>query len=509
MRKQHPCFHAQSTPSKAAYIMAESGEVVSYEQLDQRTNQAAHLFRDLGLNAKDGILIFAENHARFLELCWAAQRAGLYYTAVSWHLTESELSYILNDSGAKAFFASSRFASVAQSAARSLDESIPCFSLGASIEGFRSYEKACAQHPTSPISDEIAGMPMLYTSGTTGYPKGVKRPFLDDPIDLVRQGDLFFYQEGFDETSVGLSAGPLYHTAPMNNTMRNQRFGGTSIVIDRFDPRALLELIDRYQVTHLTCVPTHFVRLLKLPEEVRKQYSLSSLKLVLHTAAPCPADVKQAMIDWFGPILFEYYGGTEGIGGTMIRCEDWLKNPGSIGKPVAGNVYVLDESTWQEMPTGEPGVLYFDVTGDFSYHGDAKKTASVTSPQGWRTLGDIGYVNDDGYVFLTDRKANMIISGGVNIYPQEVENRLIMHPAVLDVAVFGVPNPDFGEEVKAVVQVQAGQESPKLGADLIDYCRQGLAAYKCPRSVDFTDKLPREENGKLYKRKLAEQYQTD
>ncbi len=510
MRGQHPSIHAQRTPDKAAYIMADSGEVVSYKDLDSRTNQGAQLFRHLGLKTQDVILIFAENHARFLEVLWAAQRSGLYFTAVSWHLTAPEIDYILHDSGAKVFIASARFSAVAREVAEGLDaqkSTVRLVSLGGEISGFEAYEALRDQQPSTPISDEVAGMPMLYTSGTTGKPKGVKRPFPNDPIDLVHQGEIFFHREGFDENSVGLAAGPLYHTAPMNNTMRNQRFGGTGIVVDKFDPEELLGLIEKHGVKQLTCVPTHFVRLLKLPEQVRQKYDLSSLEIVLHTAAPCPLDVKHKMIEWLGPILFEYYGGTEGIGGTLVRSKEWLKYPGTIGKPVVGNVYAMNEDTWEEVPIGEEGVLYFDVTGNFRYHNDEAKTKSVTSPQGWRTLGDIGYVNEQGYVFLTDRKANMIISGGVNIYPQEAENRLLSHPKVVDAAVFGIPHPDFGQQVKAVVQLADSEGvGDQMEVELIEFCKMELSSIKCPRSIDFTERLPRQANGKLYKRLLQDHY---
>jgi len=506
-RGYHPSIFAQTTPHKAAYIMADSGEVVTYAELDQRTNQAAQLFRNLGVNKQDVVLIFAENHARYLEICWAAQRSGLYLTAVSWHLTAAEISYILEDSGAKLFIASTRFADVAAEVSAGVGERVSALSIGGAIEGFDQYEVLRDQQRSAPIPDEVAGMPMLYTSGTTGRPKGVKRPFQHDPIDLARQGEMFFYDEGFTEDSIGMAAGPLYHTAPMNNVMRNQRFGGTSVVIDKFDAEELLKIIQKYSVKQLTCVPTHFVRLLKLPKAVRESYDISSLELVLHTAAPCPKDVKYRMIEWLGPILFEYYGGTEGIGGTLVRSADWLQHPGTIGKPVIGNVYVLDETTWEELPVGEEGVLYFDATGNFTYHNDQAKTDSVTSPQGWRTLGDIGYVDSEGYVFLTDRKANMIISGGVNVYPQEAENRLLSHPKVIDVAVFGIPNTDFGQEVKAVVQlVDSAEANQETAAELISYCKQELAALKCPRSIDFEEKLPRQANGKLYKRLLQDRY---
>ncbi|MEM9621736.1 MAG: acyl-CoA synthetase [Pseudomonadota bacterium] len=507
MTGHHPSIHAQRAPDKPAYIMADTGETVTYRELDERSNQAAHLLRGAGLKRGDALVIFAENHARFFELAWGAQRAGLYYIPVSWHLTASEILYIINDAGAKLFVASDRFADTAARVAHELSPSVSRFSLGTGIEGFTSYEAVRDQQPVSPITDESAGQDMMYTSGTTGHPKGVKKPLPEGPIHEVDPIAMMFLAEGYNTEAVTLSPGPLYHASPLHNSMYTHRFGGTGIVIDKFDAETMLQLIERYGIKQMNCVPTHFVRLLKLPQDVRDSYDVSTVELVLHTAAPCPVEVKHRLIDWLGPVVLEYYGGTEGIGGAMIRSEEWLAHPGSIGKSVSGGVHVVDEDNWQELPVGETGVIYFEHAAAFEYHNDSEKTKSVSSPQGWMTLGDIGHVDAEGYIYLTDRKANMIISGGVNIYPQESENRLITHPRVVDAAVFGIPHPDFGEEVKAVVQLAEGESaSQDLESDLIAYCKEVLSPLKCPRSIDFRAELPRKENGKLYKRLLKDEY---
>ncbi|MEM1155889.1 MAG: AMP-binding protein, partial [Pseudomonadota bacterium] len=300
---------------------------------------------------------------------------------------------------------------------------------------------------------------------------------------------------------------PLYHASPLMSTRAAHRFGGMVVIVDKFDAEETLQFIEIYSVTHMICVPNHFLRMLQLPDEVREKYDISSLRCVMHTGAPCPVETKYKIIEWFGPIVIEIYAGTERIGGTMIRSEEWLAHPGSIGRVASGAAHVLDEKTWEEVPNGDIGVIYFDSGEEFSYHGDDAKSRALYSPQGWRTLGDIGRMDADGYIYLTDRKANMIISGGVNIYPQESENRLLTHPKVIDVAVFGIPNDDFGEEVKAVVQPAPGVKPEKaLERELIAYCKEVLAPLKCPRSIDFERALPRQDNGKLYKHKLLQRY---
>jgi long-chain acyl-CoA synthetase len=385
--------------------------------------------------------------------------------------------------------------------------------LDGTAEGYEPYEDAVSGHPTTPIPDQAEGMDMLYSSGTTGRPKGVQLPL--PAADSFPEGSgvtilgQMLYQ--FDDSSVYLSPAPLYHAAPLRFTMGVHRLGGTVIVMEHFDPEEFLALVERHQVTHTQVVPTMFVRMLKLPEEVRDRYDVSSLKVAIHAAAPCPIPVKEQMIGWWGPKIYEYYAGTEGNGFCQLNSEEWLQHKGSVGKPLLGTLHILDDEG-NELGPGEEGTIYFESASEFEYHNDPEKTASSRDPKGrgWSTLGDIGKVDDDGYLYLTDRKAYMIISGGVNIYPQEAENVLTMHPKVLDVAVIGVPNEDFGEEVKAVVQpMDMADAGPDLERELIAFCKEHLADVKCPRSVDFREELPRHPTGKLYKRLLRDEYWAD
>jgi len=505
----HPYIHAQKTPSKPAYIMAATGETVTFKELDERSNQLAHLFRAAGLKTGDAIAIFMDNNVRYFEICWAAQRAGLYFTCVPSRLTASEVAYIVGDCGARLLFASKALESVAaQLVAEKLIPKVErCFAIGGDIPGYEKYEDARAGFPTTPIADQTAGTDMLYSSGTTGRPKGVKHPLTGGAIDeangLTGLAQLLY---GFDENTVYLSPAPLYHAAPLRWCMTAQRLGGTVIVMEHFDAEEALKLIEKYKVTHSQWVPTMFVRMLKMPEDVRKKYDVSSLKVAIHAAAPCPVPVKQQMIDWWGPVIFEYYAGSEGNGFCALNSQEWLAHKGSVGKALNAIVHICDDEG-NELPVGEAGTIYFESETKFEYHNDPKKTAESRHPKGWSTLGDIGRLDEEGYLYLTDRKAFMIISGGVNIYPQEAENTLVLHPRVADVAVIGVPNEDFGEEVKAVVQpVDWNDAGPELEAELLEFCRQHLSPIKCPRSIDFEEQLPRHPTGKLYKRLIRDRY---
>jgi acyl-CoA synthetase (AMP-forming)/AMP-acid ligase II len=503
----YPGDVAQRTPEKAAYVMAGSGETTSYGDLDAHSNQGAHLLRGLGLTTGDAIALLVENHPRFFEICWAAQRSGLRYTTISTRLTAPEVEYIVRDCGASVLVASSSRAEVAEPLAETLADLRGRFSVGGAMEGYEGWEEACAAQPTHPIPDEVEGVDMLYSSGTTGRPKGVAVAGLGQPIGtppaLVR---LLTGLYGMDADSVYLSPAPLYHAAPLRFNMGLLRVGGTSIVMEHFDAEHALALIERYRVTASQWVPTMFVRMLKLPEAVRGRYDVSSMKIAVHAAAPCPVPIKEQMIDWWGPVLYEYYAGTEGNGFTSITSEEWLAHKGSVGRALTAEIHILDDDG-RELPPGEPGVIYFAGGGSFEYHNAPEKTAESRNARGWSTLNDIGYVDGEGYLYLTDRKANMIISGGVNIYPQETENVLVTHPRVADVAVFGVPNEDFGEEVKAVVQpVDPADAGAELERELIAFCRERLAALKCPRSIDFEGELPRHPTGKLYKRLLKDRY---
>ena len=503
----HPTVIARTTPEKTAIVMASTGEKLTYGQLDARSNQGAQLFRSLGLRTGDCVALFMENNIRFLEICWAAQRAGLYYTCISSRLTAGEVEYIVRDCGAKAFIASRGLAAVAADVAPG--ERLVRLSVGGDIPGFEGYEAAAGTMPATPIADETAGADMLYSSGTTGRPKGVRNPLSGQPIDapnpLVGLASMLF---GANADSIYLSPAPLYHAAPLRYCMAIQRLGGTVVVMEHFDAEAALKYIGQYRANISQWVPTMFVRMLKLPEEARAKYDVSSMKSAIHAAAPCPIEVKKAMIAWWGPVLHEYYAGTEGNGFCYVGSAEWSARPGTVGRSLLGAIHICDDEG-RELPIGEEGTIYFEGESQFEYHNDPKKTAESRHPQhpNWSTLGDVGRVDEDGFLYLTDRKAFMIISGGVNIYPQEAENALINHPKVADVAVIGVPNEDFGEEVKAVVQPASWAEAgPELAEELLAYARVNLSAIKCPRSIDFEKELPRHPTGKLYKRLIRDRY---
>ena len=504
----HPCHHARTTPDKAAIVMAETGEVVTYRALDDASNRVAQLFRALGLRSGDHIALVLENQPRYFELCWGAQRAGLIFTAMSTRLTEAEMSYIVGDCGAKAVIASRAMAQAVAHLPQACPGVQHWLMLDGPTAGWTAWEAAVAAQPATPIADEQAGGDMLYSSGTTGRPKGVfvppPEPAIDAPSAMTEiMGKLY----GVTADSVYLSPAPLYHAAPLRFTMGVHRMGGTVVVMAHFDAEAYLRLVPQYRITHTQLVPTMFVRMLKLPEATRRQHDLSSLQCAIHAAAPCPVPVKEQIIDWWGPVVWEYYAGTEGNGVTIANSAQWLAHKGTVGKAVVGELRIVDDETGEELPTGRSGTVYFANGRPFSYHNDPDKTAGSTHPKGWTTLGDVGYVDADGFLYLTDRKAYMIISGGVNIYPQEAENVLITHPQVADVAVLGVPNDEFGEEVKAVVQPRdMADAGPELAQALIDYCRAQLSPIKCPKSVDFEAELPRHPTGKLYKRLLKDRY---
>lgn len=487
--------------------MGRTGETVTYAQLDDRSRRFACALRSRGLSVGDHVAILMENDRAFLEVAWAAQRAGLHYTAINSHLRPAEVQYVLDDCGATALVSSEALADVVAG----LDISrIPVrVSTSGELDGFERYDDVVAAERAGPLDDECEGREMLYSSGTTGRPKGVRKslpgkPF-GDPTSVLAQiaEGLTATDDGAD--SVYLCPAPLYHSAPLVGSMSWQRVGATVVVMEKFDARECLELIQRYRVTDAQFVPTMFVRMLRLPSSEREGYDLSSLRRVLHTAAPCSIAVKQQMLDWWGPIIHEYYSGTEDLGATYISAQEWLAHPGSVGRPI-DECHVVG-SNGEELSAGHVGVVYFAGGRRFEYHNDPGKTASVANENGWRTLGDMGFLDEDGYLYLTDRQAHMIISGGVNIYPQEAENVLIGHPAVADVAVIGVPDDEMGESVKAVVQpADPTAQHSDLGAELIAYCRAALASYKCPRTVDFVDELPRDPNGKLYKRLVRDRY---
>jgi len=507
MEFEHPRKWVQEDPDKPAFIMATNGQVVTRLQLEESANRCAHMLRDLGLETGDKIAIYMENNPCFIEIANAAARSGLLYTTISTHLTVPEVEYIVNDCGAKVFFASTAGSEVASQLVDKMPNVMARLMVNGTVAGYEAYEDKVSPYPVEPISDEMAGIDMLYSSGTTGRPKGIKLTLEPMPYgDLWDGAKLLIALYGLNNETIYLSPAPLYHAAPLRFVMFTIYMGGTVIVMEKFDALQSIELIDKYKATHSQWVPTMFIRMLKLPEEERKKFDVSSQKIAIHAAAPIPIQVKEQMIDWWGPILFEYYAGTEGNGLCAIASEEWLQHKGSVGRAMLGTIKILGEEE-NELPTREVGTIYFADGQDFEYHNDPEKTAGCRSSQGWTTLNDVGYVDEEGYLYLTDRKANMIISGGVNIYPQESENILVTHPKVLDVAVIGVPHEEFGEAVKGVVQLRNPAEaSPELEQELIEFCRQQLAKLKCPASIDFVAELPRTPTGKLIKRLLKDKY---
>jgi len=504
----HPSHHARTQPDKVAYRMAATGKTLSYRELDQASNRGAQLLRSLGLEAGDHLALLFENSLGFFEICWAAQRSGIYYTAISTHLVADEIAYIVGDCGAKLFVVSDALAPLAQKLVGLLPESTARYMSGAAAPGWLSWDAALAAQPATPIVDEIVGYDMLYSSGTTGRPKGVTPQYKNEPVGTLSPLLQLLVQKmcGVDAHSVYLSPAPLYHAAPLRFNMMVGALGGTAVIMEKFDPEDYLRLVEQHHCTQTQLVPTMFVRMLKLPDAVRAKYDVSSLRAAVHAAAPCPVDVKQKMIDWWGPIFIEYYAGTEGNGVTIANTAEWLAHRGTVGRSLVGQIRIVGEDG-EECPAGEIGQVYFSGGPEFAYHNDPARTRGAYNAQGWSSLGDVGYLDAEGYLYLTDRRAYMIISGGVNVYPQEAENRLINHPAVADVAVFGVPNEEMGEEVKAVVQPATGHAPGQALADeLIAYCRASLSPIKCPRSIDFRAELPRTPTGKLLKRLLRDEY---
>jgi long-chain acyl-CoA synthetase len=504
---------AHLRPLQPAFIMANSGETVSYAELEARSNRLAHLFRNHGMKRLDHYAIYMENNGRYLEACGAGERAGLYYTCVNSYLTGSELAYIIDNSESRILITSVAKLEVAREALKLCPKIELCIVVDGESESERivGLPEATRGLPKTPIADECIGTAMLYSSGTTGRPKGILRPLAEQPpaqqlpiFDFLQR--LWQYREGM----IYLSPAPLYHSAPQAAVNLAIRIGATVIIMESFDPERYLELVEKWGVTHSQLVPTMFSRMLKLPEATRHRYNLSSLEIAVHAAAPCPSLVKDDMIKWWGPIIHEYYGATEGLGFTACNSAEWLAHRGTVGKVLLGELHILDEDM-QPSPAGKPGTVWFKTATPFEYFNDPNKTREARSPDGsMSTVGDVGYVDNDGFLHLTDRATFMIISGGVNIYPQECENLLITHPKIADAAVFGVPNADLGEEVKAVVQPMPGIAAcPDLAEELILFCSQSLSRQKVPRSIDFEAELPRLPTGKLYKRLLRDRYWGD
>lgn len=511
----YPSPTAAQHPDRVAFIMASTGETVSYAELEARSNRLAHLMRAQGLQRLDHYAIFMENNSQYIESCGAGERAGLYYTCTNSYLTAKDLAYILQNSESQLLITSVAKLPVVRAALASCPSIKLCLvvGLGDAVRAlddalYVDFDDAVAGYPGTPIADEWLGTAMLYSSGTTGMPKGILRPLDQDPPS--KPAPLFQFLNKLWQCCDGmvyLSPAPMYHASPQANVSLTIRNGGTVVIMEHFDPEQYLALVERHRITHSQLVPTMFSRMLKLPAEVRQRYDLSSLQYAVHAAAPCPIQVKQQMIDWWGQIIHEYYGATEGLGFSASNSAEWLAHRGTVGKVLLGELHVLDEQG-EPMPTGEPGELWFKTATPFVYFNDPERTASTRSPDGsMSTVGDVGYVDADGFLYLTDRSTFMIISGGVNVYPQECENLLITHPQVADAAVFGVPNEDLGEEVKAVVQVMPGVVADAaFSRQLIEFCREHLAHLKCPKSVDFIDTIPRLPTGKLYKKPLRDSY---
>jgi long-chain acyl-CoA synthetase len=504
----HPGFWATQHPDRAAIVMG-SGAIVTYRELDERVSRLEQLLESYGLQPGAVVALFSDNTPRYHEVAWACRRGGYYFVAVNSHLTTDEVTYILRDSAAQVLLVSPALAEVAAAlTAASLPSIEHRLTIGGPVEGYSDYDQAVSAYsPRRADWTGTQGELLQYSSGTTGRPKGIKRPLRSSPATVDEDMTVQFLRAiGFSEGGRYLSPAPLYHTAPLMWSMGVHMLGGTAVVMERFDPLAALRLIQEHRITHAQFVPTMFVRMLKLPAAQREPFDVSSLITVVHAAAPCPVEVKRAMIEWWGPIISEYWSSSEAAGATFITAPEWLAHPGSVGRGFIGTLHICDEAG-NELPVGEAGQIWAEGAMDFAYLNDEEKTAEAHNAAGWTSVGDVGRMDDEGYLYLTDRKAFMIISGGVNIYPQESENILINHPKVLDVAVIGVPHEEFGEEVRAVVQpVHWEDAGPALAAELVGYCQERLAAYKCPRQVDFERELPRSDTGKLYKKTLQKRY---
>ena len=507
----YPGTYAAEAPERIAAVMTGTGETLSYGDLDRRSVQLANVLHDAGLRPGDAVALLTENNLRAFEVYWAAMRSGLYITAVNYRLKPDEVAYIVNDCGAAALITSAEQAMTAGAIGGLTPDVKLRLSFGGPVTSYDSYEETIAAASARPFADQPQGATMLYSSGTTGRPKGVRPSLSGVQVSeagepLVGLASQFF---GCDRDSVYLSPGPIYHAAPLRWSGAIQALGGTVVMMKRFDAEQALAAIADRHVTHAQFVPTMFVRMLQLPPEVRDRHDLSSLRVAVHAAAPCPVEVKRKMIDWWGPLLFEYYAGTEGNGMTAVDSVTWLTRPGTVGRAILGTVRICaDDGT--ELSAGQAGGVYFERDEvPFTYHNDPDKTRAAQHPEhlGWTTLGDIGYLDHDGFLFLTDRKAFTIISGGVNIYPQETENVLALHPAIYDVAVIGVPDPEMGESVAAFVQPAAGAvPGPELEQEIIAFVRSKIASFKAPRTVCFVEELPRSEAGKLMKAELKARY---
>ena len=500
---------AREYGDKPAVIMGESGESLSYAELERQSNKVAHLFRSRGLRPGDHVAVLMENRPEFFPVVWAAQRSGLLYTPVNWHLSAAEAAYVVADCGARLLVASSGLEELAAAAAASAPALRGRLTVGPPAPGVESLAEAVAPMPGTPVPDEAEGYYMLYSSGTTGQPKGILPELTGQPFGTGLNIDHTMKNVfGFSPATVYLCPGPLYHGAPIGWSLGTIRNGGTVVVMERFDASLALSLIARYRVTHGQFVPTMFVRMLKLTDAERAASDTSSLRLVVHAAAPVSVEVKERMIAWLGPVLTEFYAGSEGNGFCVIDSPTWLSHRGSVGKPILGEAHICSDEG-DELPAGETGTVWFSGTRRFSYHNDPAKTAGAYNEKGWSTLGDMGHLDSEGFLYLADRRTDLILSGGVNIYPREVEDALALHPAVADIVVLGIPDEEMGQRVHAVVQPAIpGAGSPELAGELIDFCRSRIAHYKAPRAISFEDELPRLPSGKMLRRLLMDRYRS-
>jgi long-chain acyl-CoA synthetase len=499
---------AQADPDHLAIALPDGTELSAGELLG-RANQVVHGLRSVGVGPGDVVATVLPNGLETVEIYLAALQAGWYLVPINHHLVGPEIAYIISDSEAKVFIGHERFAAAcAEAAAESGLPAERLFAVG-EIEGFNSFSKLRDSQPTRLPEDRTVGDVMNYTSGTTGQPKGIRRALLGispEEAALGLSGILFLFGIQPGDDNVHIIGSPLYHTAVMRFGSASLHLGHTIVVMDKWDPEGMLQLIERYKVTTSHMVPTQFHRLLAVAPEVRKRYDLSSLRHMIHAAAPCPVDTKHAMIDWWGPVIDEYYAASEG-GGTLVTTEQWLAKPGTVGIAWPISEIAIFDDSGVELPANEIGTVYMSMSAaGFEYHKDKEKTEKNRIGR-FFTVGDVGYLDDDGYLFLCDRKTDMIISGGANIYPAEIESVLLGHPSVVDAAVFGIPNDDWGEEVKAVIELVDGVEpSAEVVADILAYCEGRLARFKTPKTIDFTEEMPRDPNGKLYKRKLRDPY---
>jgi len=500
---------AEKDPTRLALI-DPSGSSMMYGELLAECNQLVHGFRALGLTKGDSVAVLMENEKYFLAIFMAISQAGMYLVPINWHLNPENISYIIDDSDAKLLISSEKYTDNAKQAAKIVgfpDDRV--FSTGNNPD-VRSYREIINGQDQSKPEDRCYGCVKTYTSGTTGRPKGVLRKFQEgDPEEYSVMTAMFMMM--FDiqphSNNVHLVTAPLYHIAPNQFATMSLNLGHSLILMGKWSPEETLRLIEKHRVTTAQMVPTMLNRLIRLPESVKKAADLSSLHTVIHSAAPCPVDLKKGIMEWWGPVLFEYYSASEG-GGTLVKPNEWMKKPGTVGKPwPISHIKILDESK-NELPSGQIGTIYIrmDTGQKFVYHGDKKKTEKAYFGD-FFTADDVGYVDEDGYLFLTDRKSYMIIVGGVNIYPTEIESALSMHPKIEDNAVFGIPNEDLGEEIKAVIVLEKGiEQSEEITAEIMAYCAKTLGKFRTPHSIDYADKLPREATGKLIKHKIRDPF---